>query len=212
MMGWVSLAAIGGAAMAAFIALRVPRPLWSFVGSALMLAAAGYALQGRPGLPARPAVGIVRALPEDPNIVDLRDRMFGRFTNDGAYIVAADAMMRVGEPEAATQVVLGGIRAVPASALLWTELGHRLAVRDGNVLSPPALFAFQQATRLAPAHPGPRFFEGLAYVRAGDFASARPLWKRAVQLSPAGTSYRRDILVRLDLLDRYLAAAAKRPR
>src|SRR3546814_11342997 len=60
---------------------------------------------------------------------------------------------------------------------------------------------------LAPKHPGPPFFLGLAYVRAGEFAEARPFWARALDLTPGDASYRPEIAVRLMLLDRFLAVA-----
>ncbi|WP_267381050.1 MULTISPECIES: hypothetical protein [unclassified Sphingomonas] len=210
-MGWLWLALIGGVAMGGLIALRVPRTLWSFAGAALMLAAAGYALQGSPNLPAHPAITDARVARDDPGIIDLRDRMFGRFTNDGAYLIAADAMLGIGDRKAALQAILGGIRAVPKSAMLWTALGGSLAMRDGGVVSPPSRFAFDQAMRLAPRHPGPPFFAGLAYIRSGDFMTARACWRRALRLAPAGASYRRDIAMRLSLLENYLARMPSQP-
>ena len=203
-MGWVSLAVLGAVTLAALALLRVPRVLWTMVGAALMLGSAGYALQGSPTMPARVAVTDSLAIPDDPTITDLRDRLFGRFTGDGAYMIAADAMERIGERRMAVQAVLGGIAHYPRSAALWTALGTAYSVHDGGQLSPPALFAFQQAMRLAPLHPGPPFFLGLAYVRIADFADARIYWARALRLSPRGTSYRREIAIRLLLLDRLI--------
>ena len=207
-MGWVMLAILGAAAMALLVKLQVGRALWSMAGAALMLGATGYALQGRPTLAASPAVAAAPEAADDPALIDLRDQMLGRFTGDGAYLVAADAMTRSGDPKAAVQVILGGIRRIPNSVTLWTGLGTALAAHDNGQVSPPALFAFQQATRLSPRHPAPPFFWGLAYVRAGDFAAARPLWRRALALTPQGASYREAIAVRLALLDRYLEMVA----
>jgi len=204
-MGWITLVMLGGAAMALLIWLKVDRALWSLSGAALMLGATGYALQGRPTLAASAPVPTVEATGDDATLIELREEMLGRFTGDGAYLIAADAMTRSGDPRAAVQVIIGGIRAIPTSVLLWTGLGTALAAHDGGQVSPPALFAFQQATRLSPHHPAPPFFEGLAYVRAGNFAAARPLWARALRLTPPGLSYRKEIAVRLALLDRYLA-------
>ena len=79
-------------------------------------------------------------------------------------------MRREGEDRLAVQAILGGLRRIPNSLLLWVGLGDALAQHDGGRVSPPALFAFQQARRISPAHPAPPFFLGLAYVRAGDFA------------------------------------------
>lgn len=204
-MGWLSLALLAIAVGAALVLLRVRPVLWTMVGAALMLGAAGYAWQGRPGLPASPArPNLTRAL-DDPSLIDLRDRMFGRFTADSAYLIAADAMARSGDDRSAVRAILGGINRYPTSAMLWTALGTSLVAHDRNTLSPPALFAFQQAVRLAPRHPGPRFFLGLAQVRSGDYPAARSTWAKAQALAPAGASYRRDIAVRVMLIDQLLA-------
>jgi len=204
-MGWLTLAILGAAAFGAIVLLGVRRPLWSMVGSALMLAAAGYALQGRPSMPAAPAQPIVSAEATDPELIELRNRMLGRFSGDGAYLVAADAMARQGEERAAVRVIIGGIRKIPNSLMLWVGLGSAYAAHDGGQVSPPALFAFQQASRISPLHPAPPFFLGQAYVEAGDFAEARRYWARALALSPQEASYRRDIAMRLAILDRFLA-------
>jgi cytochrome c-type biogenesis protein CcmH len=207
-MGFVWLALAGALAMAGLVRLGLARPLWSFAGAALMLGATGYALQGRPLLGGRPAGGAASPDLLDPAAANLRAEMFGRFTGDGAYLVAADAMMRSGDAGAAAAWCLAGIRKVPDSALLWTGLGDALVAHDGRQLSPAARFAYARAARLAPTHPGPLFFRGIAEVRAGNFAAARPLWARALALAPADAPYRGAIAERLALLDRYLAAVA----
>lgn len=203
-MGLVWLFALATGAMLVLMALRLARPLWPLLGAALMLGATGYALQGSPLLPGRPATTITVMEPDDPALIQLRDDMLGRYSLDSAYLTAADAMTRTGNKRAAVQVLLGGINRIPRSLALWTALGTAYAAHDGTV-SPPAKFAFEQAVRLAPAHPAPYFFLGLAHVRADDYATARPFWARAVTLSPADASYRRAIALRLTLLDRLIA-------
>lgn len=209
-MGWIALLAFAAGSFALLVALRLDRMLWSFAGAALMLGATGYALQGSPMLPAQAAVPMIDRAADEPDLMDLRDRMLGRFSGDGAYQVAADAMTRVGDEKAAVNVLLGGIRAVPNSVLLWTALGNALVAHDGDQVSPAALFAFQQAARLSPKHPAPPFFLGLARIRAGEFAAAKPLWVLAYRLSPEGASYKRDIGLRLVLLDQYLGETGQR--
>lgn len=209
-MGLFWLLALGLGAMAALAAFRPARPLWSLLGAALMLGATGYALQGSPMQPGRPATPNLAVAPEDPALLELRDAMLGRYTLDAAYLTAADAMTRTGDGESAIRVLLGGLDRIPKSFALWTALGSAMAAHDGNTLSPPARFAFEQAIRLAPRHPAPPFFLGLAHVRADDYAAARPYWARAAALSPEGASYRRGIDLRLALLDRLLAEQARR--
>lgn len=212
-MGWVWLAAIGVGVFALLAVLKVDRLLWTMVASALMLGAAGYAFQGQPGFVGHPVTTGLAPAPDDGAMLELRDQMLERYTGAAAYLVAADAMTRIGERRAAVQVLLGGIQIAPQSVVLWTGLANALAAHDANQVSPPALFAFQQAMRLAPKHPAPPFFLGLAYVRAGEFATARPYWAKALALTPANISYRGEIVTRLELLDRLLAAqdGADRP-
>lgn len=203
-MGLIWLFVLAAGAMLILVVLRLARPLWPLLGAALMLGATGYALQGSPLLPGRPAVATVATEPEDPALIQLRDDMLGRYSLDSAYLTAADAMTRTGNKRAAVQVLLGGINRIPRSLALWTALGTAYAAHDRTV-SPPSRFAFEQAVRLAPDHPAPYFFLGLAHVRADNYAIARPFWARAVALSPADASYRRAIALRLVLLDRLLA-------
>ena len=209
-MGFVALALLGIGAFAALVLLRLDRILWSLAGAALFLGAAGYAWQGRPSLPAVPARTQVAMQPIDPQAIALRDSLLGRYTTDTAYIIASDAMTRVGDRQAAARVMLGATAKLPRSFIAWTWLGTTLAAEAGDQVSPPALLAFRRAGQLAPEHPAPPFYLGMAYVRAGEFRSARPYWARALALSPQGTSYRREIALRLALLDRLLASGAVR--
>ncbi|WP_374942807.1 hypothetical protein [Sphingomonas sp.] len=204
-MGWLWLAVFGASAMALLALLGVNRALWSFAGAALMLGAAGYAWQGSPTLPGTPAIARDSTPPDDQTITALRDDMLGRFTLDGAYLIASDAMIARGDDRAGVQVLLGGIGKIPASYALWTALGTAYARHDGGQVSPAARFAFEHAHRLAPDSVAPPFFLGLAYVRAGDYAAARPWWARALAIAPPRISYRREIAIRLAILDRLIA-------
>ena len=204
MSGWIWLALIGVAAFLAMWLGGVARSLWSLTGAALMLGAAGYAVQERAGLAGHPVVAESDPVPVAPEITDLRAALLGRFTGDGAYLIASDALMRKGARDSGARVVLMGLNHYPRSLTLWTGLGTAMAQHDG-AMSPAARFAFDQATRLAPDHPAPPFFEGLAFVEGGDYRAARRYWVRALALSPPGVSYRREIAMRLAILDMVIA-------
>ncbi|MES2753597.1 MAG: hypothetical protein V4659_02920 [Pseudomonadota bacterium] len=203
-MAWAALAVIAGATAALLWRLRLPPSLGSFAAAALTLGAAGYVWQGRPGLAGR-LVGpsAATALP-DTEVYALREAMLGRFGPDAGYVAAADAMARAGAPGAAVRAVQGGIGKYPTSLRLWIEFGLTLAAHD-RAVSPAAELAFRHAVTLAPNDPAPWFFWGLADIRTGDFAAARPKWQRALQRAPDAAGYRRDIVQRLALLERYLA-------
>lgn len=205
-MGWIALALIGVATAVALWLLGVARPLWSFVGAGLMLGATGYAVQGRPALPGHPVEAFTRPIVLDQGLIELRGDMLGRYYQDNAYLVMADGLTRAGNPRAGVQVILGGIAHIPDSLALWTWLGMAYARHDGGAVSPAARLAFEQAMRIAPRHPAPPFFLGVALIESGDFAGARPYWARALALTPKGLSYRPAIAERLAILDKYLAA------
>lgn len=205
MIGWLILAVAALGTGVILWRIGFPLRLWTFAAAALMLAAAGYAWQGSPDLPGAPVAAEARRGTVDPVLVELRDQMFGRFDFSYGYFVAADAMTRTGRPDLAVKALLGGVHKAPEDGGLWTMLGLALSEHDGNVLSPPASYAFDRAAALAPRHPGPAFFRGLAHVRAGEFDAARRWWGRALALTPAEAPYRPAIAERLALLDRLLA-------
>lgn len=210
-MGWLALLALGALAMGAAVLLGLPRRLWSLAGAALMLAGAGYALQGKPSLPASEPRPAARSADDGEGLSQLREAMWGRFTADGDYMVAIEALERAGADRAAALMALRGIRKTPDSAQVWTGLGTALAANDG-ALSPPARFAFARARRLAPTHPAPPFFWGIAAVRAGDFEEARRQWRTALALTRPDAGYRPEIAGRLMLLERLLAEGTPSPR
>lgn len=208
MTGWFVFALLALAAGGLALRLGVPRALASFLGAALALGAAGYALQGRPGLPGMPVTAAATAGEVDPGLSALRLRMFGRFTRAEPYLAGADALTRAGATGSAVRLLLGGVNAAPADFALWTALGGAYADHDGNSVSPAARLSFDRAMQLAPDHPGPPFFLGVAHVRAGEFRQARDWWALAYRLTPATSSYRPEIGARLELLDRLLASEA----
>lgn len=207
--GWIILIAIGAAVFALLWLLGVARGIWSLVGAALMLGAAGYAMQSNVGMAGAPVTATKKAREDEPMLRELRSAMFGRFTSIDNYFFLSDALVRSGDPQKAARLMLGGVRSSPHDAALWTWYGLMLSEADGRTVSPASGVAFRRARELAPQHPGPAFFYGLAHVRAGNFAAARPLWQRALALTPASASYHRDIATRLALLDQFLALQAR---
>ncbi len=206
MNGWITLALLLATTFGLLTAARVAKPLQGFVGAALMLGAAGYAWQGRPDLPGDPRAAVRVTQPVDIAADDLRDAIWGRFTYDYAYAVAADGLARAGATQAAVNAVLGGLQRAPHSGRLWTRLGTAILAHDGGrVLSPAARVAFAQGIVSAPNHPGPYFYYGMALVQVGDLPGARRAWLASLQRTPTDADYRQDLAMRLVLLDRLIA-------
>lgn len=210
-MGWALMIAIGVGAAGLLLVFGLRRGLWSTVGAALMLGAIGYAVQGSPGLAGHPVRADAEGIVVDPGITELRGAMFGRYGDDAKYFITSDALQRAGDSDRAARVLLGAIRHKGDDAALWTELGTVIAAHDGGYVSPAAQLAFKRAQQLAPTNPGPFFFAGLAAVRAGDFRSAVPSWKKALALAltPVDAGYRPLLAERVKLLERYLVLAGQ---
>lgn len=204
-MGWIMLALVAAGTAVLLWRLGVPRLLWTSVATAIVLGAAGYAMQGTPDLPASPAKPQATAPDVSAEMIELRGTFFGRFTGDAAYQTAADAMLRANLPAAAVKVTLGGIDKNPKSPGMWTTLGSVLVAHDGGNVSPAALFAFRRAIQLAPNHPGPPFFLGLGLLQSGRLEEARKAWLHSLALTPVNASYRLALQERLALLDQFIA-------
>jgi cytochrome c-type biogenesis protein CcmH len=65
-------------------------------------------------------------------------------------------------------------------------------------MSPASQLAFERAYRLAPNHPAPAFFYGLALARGGNWDAAEQVWNQLLQnLGSEYPSYRAIITERL---------------
>ena len=206
MIGWLVFAAIAVAALAALWRFAgLGREVWTFVFAAVMLAAAGYAWQGRPGQPGYPVAASGRAIDLDPELTLLRGAMTERFGASAQWLIPADALLRGGDTRTAIAFIKSGLDKNPNSLTLWTALGGALVEHDGGNVSPAARFAFEHAAGFAPDNSAPWFFLGLAEVRAGELEAAERNWSRALALTRPEASYRGDVATRLALLRRFIA-------
>ncbi|MEI9928185.1 MAG: cytochrome c biogenesis factor-like protein [Sphingomonas sp.] len=151
-MGWLMLAALALGAALVLGAIGFPRRLWMVAATALTLGAAGYAFQGSPDLAGHPVTTAEVPVKVDPELIAMREAMFGRFNFSYTYFSAADAMTRMGAPDSAVKVMLGAVNKGPQDIGSWTGLGLTLADHDHG-LSPAARFAFERAMALNPLHP-----------------------------------------------------------
>lgn len=201
-MNLVLLVLVGIAAAGALRALGVARRLWTIAGAALLLGAAGFALQSAAHLPGKPVKANVTPIAVDPGMVAFRDAVFAPSRDDALALASADARLAGGDAHAAAIGLQRDIALRPGDATLWTGLGYVLALGD-HAVSPSAKFAFRRALTLAPRSPGPAFFLGLAFVDAGDVASARAPWVYALSRTPTDAPYRADIAERIAAVDQY---------
>ena len=116
--------------------------------------------------------------------------MLGRFDRAWFWLNLAEARQRRGDTKAGVDVIRSGLKEGPNDADLWVGLGNALVVHADGMMTPAAQLAFQRAARLAPQHPGPRFFYGLALAQGGQFEEAERIWRALLEEAPEDASYR----------------------
>ena len=200
-MGWVAMIGLA-LAVAAGLWHFVGRDkgVWQFIGAALLLALAGYAWHGRPDLPGSPKPPPARISQSDSEFAALREDMLGRFDRAAAWLTIAESYQRRGDTRGGAQILKSALRESPDDADLWVGLGNALVVHGDGMMSPASQLAFQRAERLAPDHPGPRFFYGLALAQGGNFDEAERIWRQLLAEAPEDAEYRTTIQERLNAL------------
>lgn len=200
-MGWVTIL---------ILTLLVFAGLWWFVrgtaarqlvGAALFVALAGYAWQGRPGLAGSPKAPPARQQVPESEFAQIRQELLGRFDAASRWLTMAEGYQRRGDTRSAVEIIQAGLRESPRDADLWVGLGNALVIHGNGMMSPSAQLAFQRAAAIAPDHPGPAFFYGLALAQGGNYAEAERIWRQLLASAPPSATYRQAIEERLRALD-----------
>lgn len=168
-------------------AIGVRGALLQLAGAALLFGAAGYAVQGRPDLGGSP-----RAQGQAPApipLTTLRHAFFGQFSAGSSWLTIAESYASRGRTRDAVGVLRSAVRQHPRNIALWVGLGNAL-VDHASALTPAAQLAYSRAAELAPAHPAPKFFYGLALARSGERAGALALWNSVLADAPAEAGWR----------------------
>lgn len=211
MTGWVLIALLAALVLIALWRLAgLDRTGLQLAASALLLAMAGYAWQGSPGLaghPTRPPAESAVELP-DNGLPELRRQMFGRFNTSDTWLNLADSYQRRGDTRSAVGAARAGIRAHPENATLWVGLGNALIAHSGGILTPAAELAYRRGMALAPDHPGPKFFFGLALAQNGKLDAGERLWSEALAEAPPNAEWRPVVAGQLELLRQAQGQAA----
>ena len=203
MSGWIVILALAGLALVGLWRFaRLDRSGLQLVASALLLAMAGYAWQGSPGLAGRPTRPPAEAALERPDggIPELRRQMFGRFNTSDRWLILADSYQRRGDTRSAVGAARSGLRAHPRNATLWVGLGNALIAHADGLLTPASELAYRRAIALAPNHPGPKFFFGLALAQNGKLDDAERLWVQALAQAPPTVEWRPVVEQQLQFL------------
>jgi len=187
MIGLTTLAVIVVATLGLLWLLRLRGAAFTLAAAALMIGAAGYAFQGRPSLGGSPH----RAADRGPLVplTAARKALLGQFDAADTWMTISEGYASRGQTEDAVGVMNSAIRARPTDFALWVGLGN--ALNDhARTLTPGAQFAFLRAAELAPGHPAPPFFLGLAEARSGRPEQAVARWREILAKAPADATWR----------------------
>jgi len=173
--------------------LRYRRELWPAVAATLALGLIGYAVTGHASMPSKPAPK--RAI--DPRagteFDESRRKLLENYGDVGAWLTFADALSRQGRTQDAVEGLRVALKAMPDSPDLWVGLGNALSVHSEGMITPAARLAFDRASQLAPDHPAPRYFLGLAWLQAGKPAEAIKVWEQLRADSKPGAPWLPDL-------------------
>jgi cytochrome c-type biogenesis protein CcmH/NrfG len=122
-------------------------------------------------------------------LTEARRALMGQFNSADRWITIAEGYASRGDTRSAAGVLGSAVREHPTDAFLWVGYANAL-VDHGGSLTPAARLAYARALELAPNHPAPRFFYGLALARSGDRDGALAQWKPILAAAPADASWR----------------------
>ena len=188
------------------VAWRMPGPKGTvtMVASAIALAAAGYATQGQPSLPASPAQPMASNEGELVSaLIDLRDLMDRNFGPHKATLVLSDAALRRGDYAMAVAAIEGGLKQNPGNDELLNARAMALFLAADANLTPAVALAFEKA-KASKWHPGPYYFEGLAHLSDKAPEKTLPLWEAAMTRGTPKGEWRVPVQAQLDALQKMM--------
>ncbi|MBL0924346.1 MAG: hypothetical protein IBJ12_07755 [Sphingomonadaceae bacterium] len=209
MSGWIALVLLAAISLALIIWIAKPgKGLWQVAAAALLLGMTGYALQGRPALPAAPAKSLSAEEDAAKQLVDMRADMDQSFGGAKRWLTTADAFARQGDYHLSASYIQSGLRQNPNDPDLWSALGLQLMLASDGQMSPPAQLAFDKARAIRPNYPAPYYFAGLARLFGGDVAGAVLLWEKTMSLATPNAKWKPRLESQLEAAKALQAQAA----
>jgi len=200
-MAWLILLVL---ALAAFGAIwrfsRLDSAGLQLLAAALLLALAGYAWQGRPGFAGSPKAAPETEPVPDSAFAQMRQDMLGRFDTADRWLTIAEVFQRRGDTRGGAGLIRSALREHPRNATLWIGYGNALVMHAGGMITPAAQLAFERAAGLAPEHPAPRFFFGLALAQSGRLDEAERVWRELLARAPPDARWRAGVEAQLQQL------------
>lgn len=187
MTAWLVLLILVGASGLLLRLLGIRGGLLTAAGAALLIGAAGYALQGDPSVPSAPAQG--REAVQPFPLTEARHAFFGEFAPSEGWMRISEALARRGNTKDAVGILTNATGRYPGDPQLWIGLGNAL-VDHAHMITPPAELAYRRASEVAPGNPAGPFFYGLALARSGQPEAAVAIWQSILATAPKAASWR----------------------
>lgn len=191
----------------AVLGFRLRSAAWPSLGAALLLGLAGYTLQASPDLPGAPAAPSAEAYQDEWQLLDSRRLLVGTAARSRSNaLVTADAFAARGQFENAAGFLRGALAEIPRDFEVWLALGNVLTEQADGVLTQASVYAYREASVLAPTNPAPGYFLGLSLIRQGRMMEARGVWADALeQMGPEESDARAFMAERVGRLETMLA-------
>ena len=206
-MGWAIAIGIAVVTFCVLVfAVKLPRGGREFAAAALLIGLSGYALQGSPSEAGSPTPPRETEETGQAALIEARQAMGNKFGEGRNLLITADAMARRGQFATAAGILKVALKSSPNDPDLWLALGNALVGHSGGIITPASLYAFQRAADIAPEHPGPPFFTGLALAQSGQFEDARAIWQELMNRpGDPEEAWRADLAARIERLDAIIA-------
>ncbi len=172
------------------------------VALALVVGAVGYAVTGTPEEPSAPAPKRTVNPELTPEAEEASKHLLENFGDVRAWLTLSDALIRAERADTAVAALQSGLKAIPGNADLWVQMGVALVAHANGQVVPAARLAFDRAARLAPDHPAPGYFLGLAWLQSGDVDRALATWEGLRARSPADAPWLPMLDERIELAKR----------
>jgi cytochrome c-type biogenesis protein CcmH/NrfG len=212
-MGWLAIILLSGLVLLALWRLAgFGRMGLQLAASALLIAMAGYAWQGSPGLAGSPVSPPAREDLPETAFAETRETMLGAVDRASFWLRMADSYHRRGDTYSAAAILRSGIKGNPRDPDLWVGLGNALVIHGDGMMTPAAQLAFDRASAIAPDHPGPKFFYGLALAQGGRLDEAERIWSALLAAAPADAGWRPMVAERLQMIAQLRAAGGAASR
>ncbi|HYC94123.1 MAG TPA: tetratricopeptide repeat protein, partial [Sphingomicrobium sp.] len=149
-MGYFALVLLALLSLGLLWLMKLRVPMLTLSAAAVAFGAAGYALQGSPGLEGEPRLAAERAPPMP--LTRARQAMMGQFDYSDTWLNMADALASSGNTEDAAKLLQAQVARHPRDYKLWVGLGNALT-DHARTITPAARLAYSRAAELAPGYP-----------------------------------------------------------